>query len=519
MAKEKRSDGRYNEFLRMTAVTACVLFLTVSILGAVMPGAALVTAGEACAERIPHPPIGIAEEHGPLGFTMDDPITGESMYRTGSGVVAGDGSEEDPFIIAGWCLASPPSGLFLGDQVPGVLIEGTESHVIVRDNAVLGTGLFDHGVEIAGATNVAVDDNMVAGALIGIRVDGSAGVAIRDNTVIAGPNGETGIRITTSDGSLVQGNTITGHGQMGIHLAVSDDVLVEGNTATAAGLDGIFLYLSHGSVVGDNSVNGNGRFGILLSNSDAVTARGNTIDQNAHGLRVSDADGAMVDANTVTANAGNGILVQLSSDAVVHNNTVDGNGQGIGVTRTDRAVVQDNLVTANDGAGITGQRAEEARVENNTVTDNAAYGVFLTGSDLVLRDNTASRNLVGFLLSYTIGSQSDRATVQYNTATDNEEDGIRLVGLNGVLAEHNVVEGNAVGVFATMGARNVVLQMNNIQDNDDGIGLNVTDNQVDARENWWGCTGGPDHDDCNSVQGPSMYDPWRSEPVPNAGAE
>lgn len=50
-----------------------------------------------------HDPIRILEDHGPLGFTWDDPITGETTYRPGSGVVAGDGT-------ASTRPENPPSG-------------------------------------------------------------------------------------------------------------------------------------------------------------------------------------------------------------------------------------------------------------------------------------------------------------------------------------------------------------------------------------------------------------------------
>jgi hypothetical protein len=62
---------------------------------------ALIPPGELAAtgneqECTVHEPIPILEDHGEFGFTWDDPVTGEQVYRPGSGVVAATARARNP---------------------------------------------------------------------------------------------------------------------------------------------------------------------------------------------------------------------------------------------------------------------------------------------------------------------------------------------------------------------------------------------------------------------------------------
>jgi hypothetical protein len=49
----------------------------------------------------PHPPIEITEDRGPGGFVTTLPAGGETLHRPGSGVVAGNGTAENPYTDRG----------------------------------------------------------------------------------------------------------------------------------------------------------------------------------------------------------------------------------------------------------------------------------------------------------------------------------------------------------------------------------------------------------------------------------
>lgn len=108
------------------------------------------------AQRPHHPPITIDGDQPRQGFELREPLTGESTYRPGSGVVDGEGTSEDPYLIAGW-------------NVTSIRVEDTDAHVVLQDNRIGGEpSPEDAGrkarpttVFLANATNITIQDNRI----------------------------------------------------------------------------------------------------------------------------------------------------------------------------------------------------------------------------------------------------------------------------------------------------------------------------------------------------------------------
>ena len=233
------------------------------------------------ADCVPHPPIRITENQGPDGFILGhEPATGEPIYRPGSGVTAGEGTEEDPYVISGWCIEDSPISE-VTNRLLGIEIRGTSAHVVIQDNVITG---HDRG---------------------GMKLDGAETVTIHNNT-------------------------ITDNGRGGLILSGSSPYVVQDNTLTDNDRYGVVLYGTSDSVVQDNTLTENDD-GVVLSGSNDNAVRDNTITDNADGVELFRSSNNAVRANTVTDNGDDGVvLFELSDNNVVENNNIhDNTGAGL----------------------------------------------------------------------------------------------------------------------------------------------------------------------------------------------
>lgn len=282
----------------------------------------------ACA---PHPLIRITEEHGPQGFTWTNPVTGETEHRPGSGVVAGDGSEADPYVIRGWCIVAPREEHH--NQSTGIYIEGTDAHVRVAENVLAGP-----------------PDSLVLNVLAGstgIWVESASNLALANNTIV---NTATGVILHEADHWSATGNLIRPI-FYGIEADRTKDGLVTGNRVVDAIFSGVFLLNGRDHVVQDNLLRGNG-FGVLDHDHHTLVAN-NTLEENV--LAIQDrGTGTTIRGNDITGTPGPAIQVGFGEDQRVVQNTIEGNDWiGVRVSmKADDALVTNNTITNNGGPAV-----------------------------------------------------------------------------------------------------------------------------------------------------------------------
>lgn len=171
----------------------------------------------------PHPPIRIDGHHPHQGFTLDRP-GGDPVYRPGAGVVAGNGTAANPYVIGGWSTTR-------------IVLENTSAHVRVQQNAIRVPGPQDRApaapeplqaalVEVRDAENVTIADNLVdrrhRNLRIGhgttfvtdtVRIEDSRDVAVVDNHL------RRDDRLDQDQGTF----------PVPLHVVESRDVCLEGN--------------------------------------------------------------------------------------------------------------------------------------------------------------------------------------------------------------------------------------------------------------------------------------------------
>lgn len=451
-----------------------------------------------------HPPIEITERVGPNGFEWINPATGEQEPRPGSGVVGGSGTEQDPYVIEGWCIPIPLSGQ------AGIRLQGTRAHVRIAENLLAGqprtTFLvafpIQPGVWLENATNVTAEQNTATlnwGA--GFYIDDAHEIRLEANRI---QSSQAGIDISLSDHIVARANTIEDTGFSGISTWRSSHLTFEANTLIR---DGVQLSSTTASSLVENVVEAPPGVGVLLSKSSRNELRGNTITEaGERGLLLSHgSEDVLVEGNRITESGRSGLttigLEEPATGIVIRNNTLEGNAlYGIVLTETVGSVLEGNRITENHRDGIlVASGVEGTRIEGNLIWANHRHGIQLDGDG--------------------ISGPVQSTVVAHNSVQRNDQAGLRLTAATNTSISENNVTANDRGIVIESGAGSA-LHGNNIDANEHvGLDVHRAEEPVNATRNWWGCPDGPDDPACDSVEGPGVVDPWLTAPNPDAGAD
>ncbi len=455
----------------LTRVPALTLIGAMLLLGS--PGAADLLADHASSGATAsagcqvHPPILIVGDEGPLGLTATDPITGETGPRPASGVVAGSGTPEDPYVIQGWCIQSGLPSLAAAPILPppdGITIQDTTAHLTIQENVVVG---WRDGIHLEGADNVAI-----------------------------------------------QANRIEDPGNVGIHVAGSETVTIQGNELSG-GAYGIIGQDTTNLQVRENTIT-NPNYGISVIEVANVEISGNEVANDGPSnmaIQANDAAETLVEDNVVDG-FHTGVYVVESHEIVVRGNQLASFMRGVNFWFTDDALIEGQVIDGPDGWGVVLVDSNRNTIRENQIR-GANHGVDLRGSgqdagNLVI-ENVIEANTIGVATGST-GAHEMRS----NTVTGNEV-GMQFGNAAGHTVEGNEITANEIGVEFIGTSASATLRSNTIAGNTDGLGLSVDLNvdvasDVDARWNWWGCPEGPLDPACDDVQGDALYDPWSTSP-------
>lgn len=559
---------------------ALVLLVALATTTGLVPATvcASATAGSspgAQADCDPHPPISVSADSPGQGFAVDTPASNpdspvledevepvlreiepvldeteldqpDAVPRPGSGVVAGNGTAGNPYVIEGWCIEPTPAeaATILQADEAGIRLEDTRAHVVIRNNTIQGTPdlrtlgeEFDEGVSLENARNVTLVHNTIEGHQVDAVsvLDGSENVTVEDN--LLRNNGDEGFEIKRSGPALVRDNRIEANGDDGGFLLEATEATVEANRFAGNGDEGLDVNGSSDLEVRDNAFLDNQNTGVLLYDGtrDAVLAgneiRGHEFDGV---LALEGSLGLRLDGNALEANGDDGFDVQRSPGAVIRDNRIASNGGDGGyLEEADSVTVEANTFEANDDEGLDVNGADDVDIRgngflanNNTgvLTYNQATGATITGNTMKGHGFDGALVLDG----------SDDVRFAHNTIEANDDDGIDVHESQRPTIEANDVRDNGDNGLEIGASNGVEVHQNNLVGHPD-TGLVVFDatQQADARGNWWGSSDGPSGRETDACTGavadgsgdavfgvslPICFDPWRSQANPDAGA-
>ncbi len=261
-------------------------------------------------------------DHGPIA------ISGNDQFTKKHGVVSGSGTESDPFVIEGWLIS--------GGFSAGISLVDTDSHVLIRNVTVSGTGHssyynIDNGIELRNASNVTIEDSNIRNTHYGILVQP------------VGHNYSRSLRIVNctiqhSDLNIYLGRLVGGSiERCEIKISEWSSVFIENCTSVSLNSNNIFrhrdyswYYFSSGLVQPD----------IIVQDSSNVTMEGNLVDtdfaQYERSASLARCSNVTISGNHFTAR--DSLSVSLSDHVVADNNT----GEGFSFTGVDVCTIADN---------------------------------------------------------------------------------------------------------------------------------------------------------------------------------
>lgn len=424
---------------------------------------------------------------GPMAQTARSPIKieGDPQFTLANGVVAGDGSISNPYIIENWSINAS------SDQ--GIFIRNTTKHVVIR-NCYIYDGLLNNhdGIFLSNLTNASVTDSQLKNHYRGIYIYYSSTVSVTDTTITdvakhgiylensnknridnvtsKGSTGGHAIYLERSNLSLVSNCTLSGNHYAGIEDDYTNNNTYRNNTMYDNGWNGFDMIQSVDARVIDNTIvnctegvytirckrclfEGNRFFNnsdVGLTLRDMSTTR--VIDNEVHGsseaISLESVGGSLLSGNWVHDN-GEGIGLWDSSNNTFYSNVMERNGYNFGMWRWTGL---DTVTTNNtiDGKPVYYWYNQSGK----TVPANAGYVALIYCKDILVKGHDLSHNYQGV-----IAVHSSNITVQDNIFSDDlhgidvDTSQVKMIGnriinttraIDIMNSDNNLIKGNLI---------------------------------------------------------------------------
>lgn len=315
-------------------------------------------------------------------------------FTAANGVVSGNGTEGNPWIIENYAIQS------VGAE-DCIYIGNTTNYCIIQNCNLIHAQDYEpfpgDGIELYNAANVVIQHCTLADFWYGIYIRDSCNNSLLNNTV----NECNGIRLSGSEFNRICGNTIRSDYDGLTISTYSHDNMIENNTFYS-GLYAIQISYGDSNYFNNNIMNGGGfdfydniaawctqtilptnkvdnkpvyyYSNVNLNNSFIPLDAGQVILANVSNARVID---------LVLTNTSSGVMAGYCENIEISDNIITENSYGINLVQTNHSIITHNVVY-NNNFGINvlycdGNEVLYNYVENN----NMAYQIYATTNTLV----------------------------------------------------------------------------------------------------------------------------------------
>lgn len=244
----------------------------------------------------------------------------------------------------------------------------------------------------------------------------------------------------------------------------------------------------------DHAVKGNGvGDGINIAGRTGITVRNCVINDFAVGLRLQFSDNNVIEDNTANNSVLWGFIVGEGSagNMLLGNKAVSGAQDGFALFSHD---TDDNQLIGNEATGnarygyITSQAPEGNLMAGNEARTNGEVGFLIQSTwdrGTTLRDNTATDNSVGFIVSSgSLAFPAQNNELTGNTSTNNGN-GFWLVNASDNLLDGNVAKGNEGDGFSLFTTESAAPSTGNTLTNNQGSKNGRTGFGITGAENYF----------------------------------
>jgi parallel beta-helix repeat protein len=422
-----------------------------------------------------------------LELAAHDPILidGNAEFTDANGVVAGSGTESDPYVIVGWDI-EPPYGVTCID------VRNADAHFVVQDCYLHGSQSASggSGIDLLKCSNATIERCTSFDNDQGILVRQSHGVVVRDCYCY---NNSRGISLSGSELCLATGNTCSDGNGYGIYIEDwSSNNSVVANNCSYNHNTGISMAQCWNNTVSGNACNFSDR-GFELTNAHDNRISGNLCHFNAEeGICSFDSDNNTFEYNHCSDNTQDGIRLSRSNNSIMDSNNCSSNAYwGIRLQSSNNATLSSNNCSSNAYDGIMIEASS-----NNTLVSNRGFWNFYNGIDVVSsRDNILISNIWssngydGAYIGYSIDT-----TLDSNNCSSNSRWGIQVGYSSGTVMLRNQLCYNLQYGMCIWSGSSFNFAFNNTFIGNNGAGSAYDPSHVqaidDGPNNWWNSTDG-----------------------------
>ncbi len=317
-------------------------------------------------------------------------IDSDADFTQANGVVRGNGSASDPYVISGWSIDArgKGAGIYVGNVTSYFVIENCR----VGNASQVSLNYYSYGgaIIIHNATHAVIRNVTVENSYIGVYVHEAPGTMIYN--VTASGNGNTGIYVYYSNFTAINASTAM-HSSNGILVDGSNNVTVEFSNVSYNSAVGLWLSASRGAVVRGNTFIDDGTSGTFKGAIYLRESRYATIAENAmvHGSLVIDGGYYDFTTHTVVNNTVNGKdLVYISNDDL-NNATLSGDFGEIILANVQNVRIEGvNISDATVGIEIAQTRFTQGNIvlRDVSVYNMSLYGLYLVEAPGITVENS-----------------------------------------------------------------------------------------------------------------------------------
>jgi parallel beta-helix repeat protein len=404
-------------------------------------------------------------------------INGDSQFTSGNGVIGGNGTKENPYMIENWSIV-------LYNFEKGIHIKNTDDYFIIK-NCCIYNGASKNsrmfGIYLKNVTNGTMENNRIVSNYYGIYLLKSnintvsnnictfsqyAGVYLRysdSNTIInntclknrngiiledsilnvfinnSSQNNEEGICILDSNSNTFINNIFNSNIFDGIFMFDSNLNAITNNICKLNGRNGMHLWYSDINYIINNTCISNGYEGICLRVSCSNNIINNTCNSNYYdGIGIEESNNNTILGNICNSNNDDGIVFYDSNLNIIINNTCNlNNNDGISIDIKGKPsnynIIINNFCKSNGDNGITCLNGESNTIMSNTCSLNNKKGIYIFGNSNIIKKNICHLNDDGIYLD------SSSANILINNICNSNNNGILLFHSSSTILRDNTM--------------------------------------------------------------------------------
>jgi len=462
-----------------------------------------------------------------VNYTPEDPIRIDSDedFTSENGVISGNGTEENPYIIEGYSINGE------GERY-GIFIGNTSSHFVIKDCFIYGVWYDDYvwpyfsnsGITLYNVSNGTIDKNIINSCYhFGSHVDeGSGGQGIylidsHENKLTNNSledNSNAGIALYNSNENTIISNTAEKN-ENGIYMYECENNFVSRNFVSENSYSGIGNDNTYGTKIEYNEAGSNSGFNIFVYESSNVEMISNEVYSDDTGILGQHISNSVLSNNTAIDNDRGIVLYEGCVDNIVNNNSLVNNNRGLYIYDSeDNTIINshitggefglyledsnknilDGLSVEDNSKGIKLEGSEENRIYNNSIYDNVR-GLDFCNSDFNIIENNSLEEQITVEMFF-----SNHNEFRYNSITDSysnfelEESNSNIIkgnnisntiesflkldrSDNNIILENNIDTTQREPVIIFLSSNNNRIYHNNF--------INISEEPVDDLTNFW----------------------------------